>query len=162
VTTEKQLLANRANAKLSTGPRTADGKARSRANAWKHGLSAKEVITEGEKCSEFEDFRAELWHQFQPALGLESVLLDRLAVQAWRLRRPAIFEAACRPFHDSDLDWKMLNNLQKIALVSRYETALMNNFHRTLQQFLAVQDRPGMQKEDSIEVLPEPEERNAA
>lgn len=37
--TEKQIAANRANAKRSTGPKTALGKSRSRTNALRHGLS---------------------------------------------------------------------------------------------------------------------------
>ena len=37
---EKQIAANRANAKKSTGPRTAAGKSASSQNAFRHGLSA--------------------------------------------------------------------------------------------------------------------------
>ena len=36
---EKQISANRANAKKSTGPRTAAGRAKSSRNAYRHGLS---------------------------------------------------------------------------------------------------------------------------
>jgi len=36
---ERQIAANQANAKRSTGPRTATGKLRSSRNAFKHGLS---------------------------------------------------------------------------------------------------------------------------
>ena len=39
VATERQLAANRANAKKSTGPKTAMGKLRSSQNAYRHGLS---------------------------------------------------------------------------------------------------------------------------
>jgi hypothetical protein len=39
--TEKQIAANRANAKLSTGPKTAAGKVRSSRNAFRHGLSGR-------------------------------------------------------------------------------------------------------------------------
>jgi hypothetical protein len=40
----------------------------------------------------------------------------------------------------------------------------MNNFQRTLQQPLAVQDRRRAQEEEdsTVDVLPEPDERNAA
>ena len=37
--TEKQIAANRANAKRSTGPKTAAGRAKSSRNAYRHGLS---------------------------------------------------------------------------------------------------------------------------
>ncbi len=40
MTSEKRIAANRRNALRSTGPRTPDGKSRSRLNAVKHGLSA--------------------------------------------------------------------------------------------------------------------------
>jgi hypothetical protein len=39
MTSERQIEANRQNAKRSTGPKTATGKARSRRNAFRHGLS---------------------------------------------------------------------------------------------------------------------------
>jgi hypothetical protein len=41
MTSQARIEANRKNARRSTGPKTAAGKARSRANALKHGLAAK-------------------------------------------------------------------------------------------------------------------------
>jgi hypothetical protein len=43
----RQIRANRRNALLSTGPRTRDGKARSRLNATQHGLAAELVDNRG-------------------------------------------------------------------------------------------------------------------
>src|SRR5689334_10165837 len=41
MSSQEQLSANRRNAQRSTGPRTIQGKARSRQNSWQHGLSVK-------------------------------------------------------------------------------------------------------------------------
>ena len=46
--TTRQIEANRANSRKSTGPRTDEGKAAVRLNALKHGLSADCVIIPGE------------------------------------------------------------------------------------------------------------------
>ena len=46
--TERQLQANRQNSRHSTGPKTTDGKAASRANATKHGLSGSAIFDEDE------------------------------------------------------------------------------------------------------------------
>ena len=46
--TERQRQANRQNSRHSTGPKTAEGKAASRTNAIKHGLSGSAVFDEDE------------------------------------------------------------------------------------------------------------------
>ena len=52
--TEKQTAANRANAQRSTGPRTAEGKARSSQNALKTGIDAQSEIIRGESREKLE------------------------------------------------------------------------------------------------------------
>src|SRR3979490_705097 len=54
MSTLKQIEANRLNAKKSTGPRTAEGKAAVRLNALKHGLFALDPIIEGENPVHFD------------------------------------------------------------------------------------------------------------
>jgi len=94
MTSQRQFEANRANAKRSTGPRTSDGKARSRMNAVKHGLTAKYIVIGDEDPDEFEALRADLESDFQPSTRLEYELVDRLAGLLWRLRRVPGVEAA--------------------------------------------------------------------
>jgi hypothetical protein len=54
---EAQVLANRRNARQSTGPRTAEGKAVVSQNAVRHGLLGREVVIQGEDRGEFEFYR---------------------------------------------------------------------------------------------------------
>ena len=70
MSTEKQIAANRANAKRSTGPNTSGGKARSRMNAWKHGLRAETVVIAGEDAKDLQAIQRELWEEHQPLPGM--------------------------------------------------------------------------------------------
>jgi hypothetical protein len=90
MTTDKQLMANRANAQRSTGPRSAIGKTNSRKNAWKHGLTAKSLVIGDEKPHEFSALRAKLEEQFKPATAMENLLLDRAAGAFLDLRLPSL------------------------------------------------------------------------
>ena len=137
MTTSKQLVANRANAKNSTGPKTAAGKARSRMNACRHGLTAEDIVAPCESPERFEALRAALWEQFDPGPGLESVLVDRLVSCLWRLNRVPLMER--ESFRSGiELGYAVYTYF---PLLSRYDTALQNDFNRTLQQLLALQDR---------------------
>jgi hypothetical protein len=153
MTSVKQLAANRANAKKSTGPRTEAGKSRSRANAWKHGLTAKEITSEGESPRQFDALRAEIWAQFQPAPGLESLLVDRLVAYAWRMRRAHTLEAGC--FDDGNtIDF---TNSTFLTILARREISLLNAFDRTLQQLLVLRDRRRAQeREATVELIAPP------
>lgn len=91
---ERQKRANRLNALKSTGPRTEAGKARSAQNAFRHGLSAQEIVVEGEAVAGFEALRGAIALELNPVDTLEQLLADRLAGLLWRLRRIPAFEAA--------------------------------------------------------------------
>jgi hypothetical protein len=88
----KQLAANRRNARLSTGPRTKIGKARSCQNATKHGLTAETVIYALEDPTEYQDFQDAIVREFKPASTVQSELVLRLASLLWRLRRATTIE----------------------------------------------------------------------
>lgn len=84
---DSQINANRENARRSTGPQTADGKAHSARNATRHGLLAREAVLPEEDPQEFSDLLASLEAEFQPAAPSEELLVRDMASAQWRLRR---------------------------------------------------------------------------
>lgn len=97
--TRKQIEANRKNARKSTGPRTREGKQVSRLNALTHGLTAAEVLLPHEDRARYEALCAALVADFQPETAMESLVVERIAVGMWRLRRACAFEAALIGHH---------------------------------------------------------------
>jgi len=91
MTTTTQIQANRDNAQLSTGPRTPEGKSVVKWNAFRHGLLSREVVIQAgegkESKAEFRTFFRLLWDNLQPEGPLEEILVERIAVCYWRLRR---------------------------------------------------------------------------
>jgi transposase len=79
----RQIEANRRNALGSTGPKTEDGKWRSRRNAVRHGLTAETVVV---ALEDIEDY-----HAFEAAPGAPEVLRRFSGTIAWlnRCRRLA-------------------------------------------------------------------------
>lgn len=94
MTSEKQLNANRANATRGTGPKSTSGKARSRMNSCKHGLTGQTVVIGDEDPAQFDLLRKALEEEFEPSSLMERELIERLAGVIWRLRRIPKFEAA--------------------------------------------------------------------
>jgi len=87
-----QIEANRHNAFKSTGPKTEDGKQRSRRNALKHGFTAETVIEPLESPEEYRAFEDAIVTEYLPQTPVEQELVHRLASFFWRLRRASAIE----------------------------------------------------------------------
>src|SRR5215472_11522359 len=87
--TLKQIQANRLNAKKSTGPRSAEGKARSRFNALKSCIDAQSAVIADEDPVKFQELADEYYTRFQPETPEERDLPDTLITAVWQLRRCA-------------------------------------------------------------------------
>jgi len=85
--TEKQLAANRTNARKSTGPRTGVGKTAAALNSLKHGLTARQALLPGEDRRAFADLVQSVLDRYQPADPQEQILTARIVYALWRLRR---------------------------------------------------------------------------
>ena len=89
--TPELLAAKRANAQLSTGPRTPSGKQNSKLNALKHGACAafeeRTMLALGEDPAEFDDLKQELRTAYGPGDRLWERQIDDLARLYWRRQR---------------------------------------------------------------------------
>src|SRR5262249_34178100 len=89
-----RLEANRRNSLLSTGPKTEDGKIRSRGNALKHGLTGAGVVLPDEDAARIEERFEEFEADLKPRNGVARFLARRAAMLPVRLDRCARNEAA--------------------------------------------------------------------
>jgi hypothetical protein len=161
MTSHKQLVANRATAQRSTGPKSAIGKARSRINAWKHGLSAGTLVVGDEDPADFDRLRAAFEEEFCPQTELEFLLVERAATLMWRLRRVPAFEAVIIQARKAKIEGDPLafldgvdedrpeRNLGAAIIVEahmleklcRYDGSIMAAFTKTLQMLFLLQNK---------------------
>ena len=104
MTSFKQIEANRANARKSTGPITEEGKQRSRCNAVRHGLTAETVIGALENADDYKAFEAAIIADYDAQSAVERELVPRLASLLWRLRRAAAMETGMFDIQADQLD----------------------------------------------------------
>src|SRR5436190_9455848 len=86
-TSEERMAANRANAQKSTGPKTAEGKAASKMNAFKHGLLSREVLVSGENAEDLTALHEWFREDLNPVGPREEMLVDQVVTTHWRLGR---------------------------------------------------------------------------
>jgi hypothetical protein len=82
--TERQVASNQRNALLSTGPTTTEGKARSRANALKHGLAADTLIIDSIEA-EFAERKAEWEQTYKPTTAEGRFALEAVVACTFRI-----------------------------------------------------------------------------
>jgi hypothetical protein len=109
MTTNKQITANKQNASLSTGATTAEGKAIVSKNAVKHGIFTKELIISNgdgkENENEYQELLNGLVDSFSPNGQMEHLLVEKIAVDFWRLKRLLRFETGTlRKYLDMVID----------------------------------------------------------
>jgi len=132
--------ANAANARLSTGPKTPEGKARSSGNARTHGLTAKDVVIGPEDREEFDALLADFQSDVAPQGVIQQTLFDELVSAAWNLRRIRRMEAELCAGAPSYLDLLDNDHTQtKLDRLARHKSRIERTFHRTLKELKALQ-----------------------
>ena len=135
--TQAQITANQANALLSTGPTSAEGKARVAQNAIKHGLTAKNLTVPDDLREDFEALREDFLAQFKPQGAAEMTTFNDLVHAAWNLHRYRQLEA------DASLGTlEDFNNPEKFALlerITRYHSRIQRAYYRALKELRQLQ-----------------------
>jgi hypothetical protein len=90
----EQIAANRENSARSTGPKTPEGKARSRRNALKHGLTGAGVALPSEDSARIEERFQDIEAEFRPTRRFSQALAYRIAFLMTRLERCMRFDRA--------------------------------------------------------------------
>ncbi len=102
MSSQAKINASRANARKSTGPSTAAGKAVSRNNAYKHGMRARNPVAPGEDQAEFDGRLAQFRDEFAPRTPSEECLVQQAADASWRRERLIGIESALLGQDDID------------------------------------------------------------
>jgi hypothetical protein len=172
--TPAQYAANRLNAEKSHGPTTPQGRARSKMNALRHGLTARVVVLPSEDMDAYNAFSKEIVDSLDPQTPVERQFAQTVADNQWRINRirsiedgmlgmghfepagdfdcptPEIHSAmtAARAFRD---DSKSLINL------SIYEQRLHRSMKESLRQLRELQterrEREKTEMDDAIRLL---------
>lgn len=87
VASTARILANRKNSLLSTGPRTAEGKEKSRRNGLKHGLTGEGVVIPEADLAAVEVRTTAFQEEMAPKSALGTFLVGQLALLSVRLER---------------------------------------------------------------------------
>ncbi|MEP6962947.1 MAG: hypothetical protein ABI995_12775, partial [Acidobacteriota bacterium] len=117
--TAAQFTANQANAQLSTGPTTEEGKQTSSANAIKTGLTAVEIFVPQEEEPTFQALDEALCAEFYPEGATQVHLYTLILHASWNIRRCFALEieiqneALAQGFSDALMDDTLSRKLDR-------------------------------------------------
>ncbi len=160
---QKQIKANRENAKKSTGPRTNSGKTRTAKNALKHGLLAQDAVLPGEDPAEFDQHITSFEDTYLPRNRVEKEIVRQIADSSWRMQRLSRIETAVIAAgidntrrtsslfnHDTGpmpedrqerthiLGWTMLTRIKLLNSLARYDGHLGRRFFRGVELMIDI------------------------
>jgi hypothetical protein len=135
-TPNPRTRANRANALLSTGPRTESGKRRSSLNALRHGLTAQTAVLPTEDPEAYQRHIQQFLDEYAPATPSETQLVHEIANTAWRLNRIPLLEAEL--FSQNPSPQTLIPQIVTLGL---HGSRLSRQFQRAVDQLRAIQDQ---------------------
>ena len=136
--TQAQIEANRLNAQRSTGPRTPDGKAAIRQNAFRHGFTSSIPVMLRESDGDTRQLLAAFIEENQPVGVNEEILVYQMAEHFYFQRRASILMA--EEFDSDDC------GAREIALMLRYHTTAVRGFSKALNDLRKLQKERKLQE----------------
>jgi hypothetical protein len=144
---DKQLIANRENAKLG-GVKTEAGKEISKMNAITHGLLTKVVVVRGEDPDLLKRLRDNLIAELEPVGEVETLLVERIVTSMWRLRRAINTESAYLQslWSEGKSYPYFVGGLGTSEMLYRYETMIERQIYKALYELERMQRTRGGEK----------------
>ena len=140
MTTSEQISANRENSKLSTGPRTEEGKAVSSRNHLVHGLCSTDPVLPTEDRNQFNELLQQYKSEWSPETTHDQFLVSEMVAAQWKLDRIARIELDM--FAKLDDPAKAFTDKETAAgftRLERYRTSLERTYHRAARELRAIQ-----------------------
>jgi hypothetical protein len=139
--TEKQIAANRANAKKSSGPRTTIGKQKSSRNATRHGLTSRTFLSETESGPPFVEHLQNYQVVWKPTSFLEERLVWQMAVAKWRQQHVWQVEAlhlnaAARKSGTASIAFAELADTSALELLGRYDERFSRQYDHAVTRLM--------------------------
>ncbi len=140
-----RLAANRANALLSTGPKTETGRAAVSQNRRLHGLSGAFAILPWEIQEDFQKLLADLRAEHKPSTPTENLLVDRMAQHHWLMQRALMLQGSCFTYETPGCDQP-----KDLALYLRYHTTHERAFHKCLNELMKLRAEARRAKAEEV------------
>ena len=129
-----------------TGPRTEEGKARTRLNAFRHGLTGQIFVCSPEETDVYRSHCSGILDHYQPAGPIEIFLTDQVANGMWRLQRSAAIEQGIIAIDDAGRDetelgpaFAWLQQQKAFRLLITYEARIRRALERDKAELEALQ-----------------------
>jgi len=132
--TSAQINANRENSKLSTGPRTDEGKAVSSRNHLSHGLCSVDPVLPNENRDEFNALVQQCNAEWEPQTAHTRFMVQEMAEAVWKLARIKRIEADI--IANLDNPRKLYFDPETVAgfaRLERHRASLERTYHRCVR-----------------------------
>ncbi|HEY2018302.1 MAG TPA: hypothetical protein VGH38_32580 [Bryobacteraceae bacterium] len=164
MSTQKQIDANRRNARRATGPRSEAGRARAAMNALQSGLHAQSMILPGEDPAELATLITEYHDYHAPHSPEARAYCDKLARSEWLSRRFGKIEVKLftytingisRPSQDSLLGEAYVRCGHHLSRLQRRMDSVDREYHRDLKMLRLLEAEEDAALEDLDPPAPE-------